>query len=199
MTRAFKLDVPSFLSSSKKILKDLGCWESRPYRESDQDDFSKVVFCEGFRAKNNQWFESLPFSPAQGEILKLPACCSIPVSNGTWLLPEGENFCRAGSTWKHEDLESGPTVEGKKEIIEKLSFLNVTPGQEVEHLSGVRSATKDRMPMIGRHPENHKLLLFNGFGSRGATTIPFCAEAMVNFLINQCPLPSEIDISRFYK
>ncbi len=199
LTRAFKLDVPSLLSCSKKILKDLGCWESRPYRESDVDDFSKVIFCEGFRGKDNQWFESLPFTPAQGEVLKLPACCSIPVSNGTWLLPEGVNFCRAGSTWKHQDLECGPTIKGKNEIIEKLSFLNASPGKAIDHLSGVRSATKDRMPLIGSHPFNPKILIFNGFGSRGATTIPYFAEKMVNFLFEQSPLPSEVDIKRFYE
>lgn len=198
LTRAFKLDFESFLSASKQILKDSDSWESRAYCENDYKCFTKIIFCEGFRGKHNSWFKSLPFSPAQGEVLKMGQCCSIPLSNGTWLLPDGNSKNSAGSTWKHDDLESGPTEEGKREILNNLSFLKDPPCEIISHNSGVRSSTIDRMPMIGKHPQNSKVFIFNGFGSRGATTIPYYAEKMTKYLTKQKTLPLEADIKRFY-
>ena len=76
-----------------------------------------------------------------------------PMSNGSWYLPDGLGCALIGSTWDHENILSGPTKEGKKEIIEKCNFIKIEEEQIEEGFSGVRSGTRDRNPIIGVHPQ----------------------------------------------
>ena len=124
---------------------------------------------------------------------------SIAASNGTWVLPEKKDRCLAGSTWKHQDIEDGPTENGRKEILQKLPLLDKRTARIIEHRSGIRPGTRDRTPIMGKHEDNGKMFLFNGFGSRGATTIPFYAKHMLDFMIDEVPLPEEADLKRFEK
>ena len=196
---AHRLDFPLFLKLSEDKLRQAGCWQDGIFEEVDWREAKKIVFCEGYRVLQNPWFGHLPFAPAQGEILLMENVLSIAASNGTWIVPEKNDRCLAGATWKHDDLESGPTDDGKNKIIEELSFLqNSVPGI-IEHRSGVRPSTRDRAPIMGKHQENEKMFLFNGFGSRGATTVPFYAKHMLDFMINEVPLPKEADLKRFEK
>ncbi|MBT5910865.1 MAG: FAD-dependent oxidoreductase, partial [Opitutae bacterium] len=63
--------------------------------------------------------------------------------------------------------------------------------------SGVRPGTRDRMPIMGTHPANPSISIFNGFGSRGGTLIPLCAELFAESLLEGNPLPEELDLRRF--
>jgi glycine oxidase len=196
---ANRLDFPLFLKLSEDKLRQAGCWQDGIFEEADWRGAKKIVFCEGYRVMQNPWFGHLPFAPAQGEILLLENACSIAASNGTWIVPEKKNRCLSGSTWKHDDLESGPTEDGKNQIIEKLSYLPKDRLKIIDHRSGVRPSTRDRCPILGKHQKNEKMFLFNGFGSRGATIIPFYAKHMLDFMINEVPLPKDADLHRFEK
>ena len=118
-----------------------------------------------------------------------PAFGKAPFCGKQWSLgpTRKEERCLAGSTWKHKDIESGATENGRKEILEKLPLLDTLPARIIEHRSGIRPSTRDRHPIIGKHDENGKMFLFNGFGSRGATTIPFYAKRMVDFMMDEVP------------
>ena len=188
---ANRLDFPLFLKLSEDILRQAGCWQDGIFEEADWNETKKIVFCEGYRVMQNPWFGHLPFAPAQGEILLLEKPLSIAASNGAWVLPEKKERCLAGSTWKHKDIESGATENGRKEILEKLPLLDTLPARIIEHRSGIRPGTRDRHPIIGKHDENGKMFLFNGFGSRGATTIPFYAKRMVDFMMDEVPSPGK--------
>ena len=196
---ANRLDFPIFLKLSEDKLRQAGCWQDGIFEETDWREARKIVFCEGYRVLQNPWFGHLPFAPAQGEILLLENGLSIAASNGTWIVPEKNNRCLAGSTWKHDDFESGPTDNGKNKILDDLSFLNKNAPKIIDHRSGVRPSTRDRAPILGKHQENEKMFLFNGFGSRGAATVPFYAKHMLDFMIDEVPLPKEADLNRFEK
>ena len=118
-------------------------------------------------------------------------------SNGTWAIPQSSTSFLAGSTWDHSGLEKGPTSEGKKKILNDLDFLNLNSVEVLSHLSGVRNGTLDRNPIIGPHPENQKIFIFNGFGSRGATTIPLYAMKLVELILGKSPLPEHLNPNRF--
>jgi len=66
----------------------------------------------------------------------------------------------------------------------------------VEHAAGVRPATADRNAFLGTHPEQPRLHLFNGFGARGALSIPWYATRMADHLLQGRPLPAEADLAR---
>ena len=196
---ANRLDFPLFLKLSEHKLRQAGCWQDGLFEEANLRAANKIVFCEGYRVLQNPWFGHLPFAPAQGETLFMEHALSIAASNGTWIVPENKDRCLAGSTWKHDDLESGPTEDAKNEILENLPIPNEDSPLLIKHLSGVRPSTRDRSPILGKHPDHEKMFLFNGFGSRGAATIPFYAKHMLDFMIDKVPLPKEADLNRFEK
>jgi glycine/D-amino acid oxidase-like deaminating enzyme len=64
---------------------------------------------------------------------------------------------------------------------------------------GIRPSTRDRLPVMGRHPDHPQIALFNGFGSKGATWAPPLAEHFASHLLNGDALDEEIDLLRFAK
>jgi glycine oxidase len=56
---------------------------------------------------------------------------------------------------------------------------------------------KDRRPFIGFHPVFPQMLIFNGFGTKGASLIPFWANHLVEVLLNEITLDNEVNINRF--
>lgn len=157
----------------------------------------KVVFCEGFRLRDNPWFSPLPFAPSRGDVLKLgPLPSDTCLNAGYWILPQDEETSLAGATYEHNDPEAPPSPEAESVIRNGLNFLEKVP-ETIERLCGVRPTTTDRMPLIGPHPSEPTLALFNGFGSKASLLAPFCAELMANHLVLDAPLPKELDLRRF--
>ena len=198
VTKAWKFDSQGFINFSQKSLSSQGRFQEAnfdPMRWTDH----LVIFCEGYRVIKNQWFNMLPFAPAQGDVLSIESSKGLHASNGTWHMPDGnKGLARVGSTWRHENLESGPSQRARDEIFKRLQFIPSLQNASINsHLSGVRSGTKDRNPIIGRHPKIKNYYLFNGFGSRGCSTIPLAAHEFANFITQGIPLPQHKNLSRF--
>ena len=196
ITKCLRLRIQSFLEFSKHSLMESDQWKQGSHNYDDQG-YDIVIFCEGFRSAQNPWFSHLPFAPVRGEILEIQKKLLFAASNGTWAIPQSSTSFLAGSTWDHSGLEKGPTAEGKKKILNDLDFLNLNSLEVLFHGSGVRNGTQDRNPIIGPHPKNRKIFIFNGFGSRGATTIPLCARKLVEFILEKRPLPEHLNLNRF--
>ena len=195
-TKCLRLNVTKFLEFSKQSLIESGNWNQQKFDHREKT-LSKVIFCEGFRVSSNPWFSHLPFAPVRGETLRIKQFLPNATSNGTWAIPENRESFLAGSTWDHKKLESGPTKKGKESILSDLNYLNLNQLFVEEQMSGVRSGTLDRNPIIGKHPKNPNLFIFNGFGSRGATTIPLYAKMLLEFILEGKPIPSHLDVRRF--
>lgn len=197
LTTIFRLEIKKFLSISKDLLIKENLWQNKVFHETDATDFDLIIFAEGFNVEKNSFFNWLPFSPAKGETIQIKGPSVKSCSNGTWILPESKEYCMAGSTWEHDNLKSGPTLHGKLEIIKKINYLDLQNHEIVGHKSGIRSCTLDRHPIIGRHFKLPNLAIFNGFGSRGATTICYYANILVDHLIEGTGIPPLISIERF--
>lgn len=162
---------------------------------------SQIVFCEGYGVATNPWFQTLPLQPVAGEILTLETSAELPreiINKGHWLLPLGERTCRVGATyaWGWEQLT--PTSRAREELLGAVTGLwrgDLRP-RVVAQCVGARVGTTDKAPLLGRHPKRPALLVFNGFGSKGAATIPYFAQRMVQHMLAGEPLPPEADISR---
>ena len=191
------LDVMTLVRASREHLKTEGRYLQKAVHPMDRTWNGRTIFCEGFRVVNNPWFKELPFAPAKGEVLELEDTRKEFLNGGTWFIPGDKDTALAGSTYEWKNLESGPTREGADEILNGLNYLSeptpVIRGQR----SGVRPATRDRMPIVGAHPIEEKMLIFNGFGSRGSSLIPLCAELFASHLIEGKELPEAIDLQRF--
>jgi glycine/D-amino acid oxidase-like deaminating enzyme len=161
----------------------------------------RLVFCDGARLRYNPWFRDLPLAPDKGEILNLRVDGWQPrhIINGAhWVLPLADGELRLGATHEHTRLDDRPTQAGARELLDGLEALLPTPHrtQVVQHHAGIRPATTDRNPLIGRHRDHPSLWVFNGFGARGALAIPWYAQCLRDHLIEGTPLPPEADITR---
>ena len=196
VTKCLRLHIQSFIGYSRHKLMKNGQWIEGPV-DYNRFDYPKIIFCEGFRVLNNPWFSFIPVAPVRGETIGIDSYLETSASNGTWAIPVSRKHFMAGSTWDHEDLETGPSQKAKEQILRSLDFLKIDPGKVSKQLSGVRTGTIDRNPILGSHPQNKQVFIFNGFGSRGATTIPLHAKQMVEYILNSTPLPPSVDIARF--
>jgi glycine/D-amino acid oxidase-like deaminating enzyme len=175
-----------------KILADGIMWQDQQFR--------RVIFCEGFQVKNNPWFKDFPFSPSKGEILTLQSSEKLPrviFNNGKWLLPVEDKNCKAGATFQWKNVDCLPTEEGKSEIMQELQLFLKPNLTVTDHRAGVRVSGKDLAPLIGMHPKHPQLGIFNGFGTKGVLMIPALAQNFMDFLLHQKPLPKKVNLQRF--
>ena len=163
---------------------------------------SHLVCCEGYRMQANPWFRELPLQPDKGELLRLRSSrtlCRHIVNGAHWMVPLGDGGYRFGATHEHHRIDCTPTAEGRQQLLEGLErLLEDTGGIEVTgQAAGVRPATSDRQPLLGTHRAHPRLHLFNGFGARGALSIPWYSERMGDWLLDHRPLPAGADIARY--
>lgn len=161
----------------------------------------RLVFCDGARLADNPWFDWLPLAPDKGEIIDVrdPEWRPEHIVNGAhWAVPLANGVTRFGSTHDHQQRDLEPTAAGRAALLAGYRAMRPTADvPKVErHLAGVRPATSDRYPLLGRHPRHRVLWVFNGFGARGALSIPWYAARMTDHLVHARPLPAEADIDR---
>ena len=160
-----------------------------------------VIFCEGAQASENPWFPDLPMQPSCGELLtvKLPLDLDVLLHWGHWLLPLSPGIYRLGATNDWQLQRKSPLAAAKHLLLDSLQ--RILPGikavKVVDHVRGLRPSSRDRNPIIGHCPGFPQLLMFNGFGGKGALTIPAAAETLCSYLLDGKPLPEELDINRF--
>ena len=161
----------------------------------------RVIFCEGYMAKDNPWFNWLLFQPAKGEILSFTTQQPLPdqiINGGKWLLPISDGSYKTGATYNHDISSVVPTETGRTELIAGVQSLIRSPLmlQTVDHQAGVRPNTLDKQPFIGIHPSYSQLGIFNGFGSKGSMLIPYYSACFANHLTKGAAIPPHTDISR---
>lgn len=205
------LNIPAFLEAmasyfgSDLILDEFD--ESKLERKGSGweyagDFFGGIIYCNGLGAKQSKFFSFLPFAPVKGEILEVKQNFDYEgiINRGVFRVPLGNQTCRVGSTYTWHDLETGPTESAKNELLEKLTQLvKVEVSQVLSHKHGIRPATKDRKPFLGKHPQEESVYIFNGFGAKGVSLVPYFSEQMTNYLLNAATLDPEVDIARYFK
>ncbi len=206
------LDIPTFLEGMATYfgnrLFEEEFKEEKLVQESEgswsygQIKAKALIYCNGLGAMRSRFFSFLPFAPVKGEILELKQDFSPPyiVNRGVFRVPLANGNFRVGSTYTWHDLELGPTATAQKELLDKLTEVVRVPVQEVcVHKVGIRPATKDRKPFLGKHPEAQSVYIFNGFGAKGVSLVPYFSAVMRDFLLEDQPLPEEVSISRYFK
>ena len=170
-------------------------WNYRGFR------VGAIVFCNGLGAMRSRFFGVLPFAPVKGEILEVRQefCPDYILNRGVFRVHLGDQIHRVGSTYTKHDLDQGPTDSAKNEILDRLTDLVKVPVNEVvSHRIGIRPATRDRKPFLGKHPKEQSVYIFDGFGAKGVSLIPYYSKMMKNHLIDQNPISKEVDIARYF-
>ena len=159
-----------------------------------------TIYCEGYNGKFNPYLNYLPFNPVKGEIVDIEIQnldLQEIINQGVFVIPLGENKFRLGATYKWDVLDFVSTGEGATILTEKYQKLMKPQMRILSQQAGVRPATRDRRPFLGMHPEIENIGIFNGFGSKGVSLVPFFGKQFVNFLVYQKELHTEVNINRF--
>jgi glycine/D-amino acid oxidase-like deaminating enzyme len=158
----------------------------------------KIIFCTGVH--KNPWFNWLPVRPLKGETLSIQTGfdCDRIVNRGVYLLkiPETGTW-RVGSTYNFADTGPGVTMEGREELQRKLSQLVTFSYNIVDQQWGLRPTTPDRRPILGPHPRDGRVVVFNGLGTKGVSLAPYFSEVLIRSIENEGALNKEVDIERY--
>ncbi|GAB3649559.1 glycine oxidase ThiO [Echinicola sediminis] len=161
-----------------------------------------LVYCNGLGAMKSPFFDWLPFAPVKGEILEMEDEFTPEeiINRGVFRITMPDNTIRVGSTYSWHDLDTGPTERAKQEIFERLD--KIVPSQQkkvISHRTGIRPATKDRKPILGKHPKDDSVYIFNGFGAKGVSLVPYYSNIMFDLLMGKDEPEKDVNISRFFK
>ncbi|MGC4022407.1 MAG: FAD-dependent oxidoreductase [Cyclobacteriaceae bacterium] len=158
-----------------------------------------VIFCDGFGAKSNPFFNWLPIRALKGETLSVTLSKNpdFILNRGIYLSPSAKNTFTIGATYKPNESTPGITAEGRAELEDKASKLLKMKFEIHHHNWGIRPTTHDRRPILGAHPAHKNILIFNGLGTKGVSLAPYFSRIMATHLISKLKIPTEVNIERF--
>lgn len=203
LNRTGYVDLPLLLNTVRKWLIDKGIYRNEmfSYEEIKTDHgiaiyrdlkCKKVLFCEGTGVANNPYWNHLHFKPVKGEVIEIERKLDINfiLNRGVFMIPKG-HFCTVGSTYDHADLSTVPSQKGINTIIDRLKKIFSGPIVVINSRAGIRPATKDRRPYIGLSIQKH-IGIFNGFGTKGVSLVPYFASMFVDFLEERGELIADV-------
>ncbi len=186
------LDVISFLDYSRIYFAKKGEFLDEKFdfslfndSEISYKDFKadKIIFCEGFRLTENPFFNYLPLAPTKGEVMtiKIPSKKYFDkiISKDVYILPLGNYLYTVGATYNREDISDSLTDEGQSFLKERIDDILNLEYEIINSVAGVRPTVRDRKPLIGYHPENNRIGVFNGLGARGVLVGPYLSNQFV--------------------
>lgn len=209
------LDTSLLLDNLRTFYRSTNRLEGSPFYHEDIDIrnagfcwketiANHIIFCEGYRAIHNPYFSWLPFQPSKGEVLTLNFDHQLPdrfIKGEKWLVPLNQSSCKVGATYQWQPIDETSSQSARKELLQSVRRIVCRPLDidVTEHKAGVRPNTLDKCPFLGEHPSVPAISIFNGFGSKGALTIPWYASRFTDYLLEAAPLPPEANISRYHE
>ncbi|GGF17935.1 NAD(P)/FAD-dependent oxidoreductase [Hymenobacter cavernae] len=161
----------------------------------------RVVCCEGAAAVHNPYFDWLPLTPNQGEVIDVE-CSGLAdtqvLNKGAYVLPLGAARFRVGATYRWPPFAEGTTEEARAELSQRLASMTDQPFVVLAQRAGVRPAVRDRKPLLGVHPATPVMSILNGFGSKGVMLAPLLAGHFADVLEGHAELWPEVNILRYH-
>ena len=160
---------------------------------------SCMVLCQGEDSLKNRWFEWAPVIPLKGETLTIQTDWHLQqiVNRGVYIVPADGNALKVGATYDFNDHERSITRKGRIELEEKLRELIKFDYTVTEQQWSMRPTTPDRRPLLGTHPENERVAIFNGLGTKGTSIAPYFSDVLVRWLEKEKDLNKEINVNRY--
>lgn len=213
--QGYRLQVADFLTKIVSILSETGRFsyiekpllknqlflDSHEFElEGNRKPYRYAVNCTGCDILADTDWPSNSIVPLKGQLgtgtfspgINLP----VGLSRAVFVLPEKEQFL-IGSTYELEFENEAVTESSTQDLLEKAREL-----LQVQHIhwssqrAGLRPTTFDRKPLIGRHPRYDRYFLLNGLGTKGILIAPLTAKILVDNMLQQIPIPKELDWAR---
>jgi glycine oxidase len=146
----------------------------------------------------------LDIKPIRGQILLFkfdaPPFSNILLQDSLYIIPRRDGHVLVGSTLEDVGFEKATTADAYDMLLQRVYALfpdwrNQMP---VQHWAGLRPASPDNIPTIGRHPQLANLYANCGHFRYGVTMSLACAELLLNEIENR-PQPLPFDEYRWRK
>lgn len=143
----------------------------------------------------------LGVSPVRGQMLLvdgLAGAVDVMVlgAGGKYLIPRADGRVLVGSTLEHVGFDRRPTLEGIQTLV--AAALRLAPGLARGHLAqawaGLRPATPDRLPYMGRPDGIRGLVLATGHYRNGLVLTPITAQIVDDVVSGR---PPSLDLAPF--
>ena len=198
---AAQVDLPTLIAAFRRFLKQKNILIEEKYTSQNVDN-QIVIYCEGEKARYNSLWSWLPFVAAKGEALHLKFDKNFTekiIKNNVSVIPLSDGTYWVGSNYEWNPKDSEPSIPVRENFLQELHQFLVADYQIVAHRAAIRPTTKDRRPILGFHPENSNLAIFNGLGTKGTSLAPYWAKHFVQVLLGKGKLSEVVDIQRFIK
>jgi glycine oxidase len=189
-----------FLEASKGYFRGHGLYEQR--NMSDEELLGTgaklTVLCEGSAGLGSGPFKFLPEQRSKGETLtvRVPGLAEDRIlTNDGWMIPRGGGLFRAGAGYSRNDLTSEPTARGRERVEYVVRSLTNLHYEVLDHVAEVRPTLATNLPVIGMHPEEPGLAIFNGLGAKGTLYAPGVAGMFVRHLLDGAPIDPALDVA----
>ena len=130
----------------------------------------------------------LDIKPIRGQMLLFkfdtPPLQHIVLKDGMYLIPRRDGHLLVGSTLEDVGFDKSTTAEARDSLWQRASLLlpALRDMPLVRHWSGLRPASPNNIPTIGRHPKLENLYVNSGHFRYGVTMAPASAEILMNEL-----------------
>jgi glycine oxidase len=166
--------------------------------------YDEVIFAEGMGITANPWFQHIEIRPLKGQILDLQLAPGLQDDQvylrKTFLIPKGKNFYTAGSTYELRFEDDEVTSEGIETVMDSVREQVALPFELMAARASIRPTTPNRRPILGRHPDYPRLVVFNGLGTKGVLQAPLMAQTLRDWLDGRLPtLSKDVSADRFLK
>ncbi len=142
----------------------------------------------------------LDIKPIRGQMLLYkfdsPPLGHIILHDGVYLIPRRDGHVLVGSTLEDAGFDKSITTDARDFL--GLRALQILPQLRdmpiIQHWSGLRPASPQNIPTIGRHPHLKNLYVNSGHFRYGVTMAPSSAEILLNEITG---VPQALDIAPY--
>jgi len=156
---------------------------------------SNVVFCSGVDMHTR--FPEFPTHLVRGQTSLIAANTlsqrlSKTLRFGSYLCPSQDGKHLLGATFEHDTLDADLSVQSHQENLSALHnalpelFPQVLDAPLGGH-TGFRVTTRDRMPIIGAHPQENGLWINTAHGAQGLMTSFVAAQIIADTMMGDAP------------
>ncbi len=143
---------------------------------------------------------SLDIKPIRGQMLLFkfdtPPMRTMIVQDDLYLIPRRDGHLLIGSTLENVGFDKQTTASARNHLLRHAQVIlpSLCNMSTIQHWSGLRPASPNNIPTIGKHPTIHNLLINSGHFRYGVTMAPASAEILANEITN---VPQPFDITPY--
>jgi len=198
--------VKQHLLASDSYMEDTFDYEALTFTNDEKVRYKnieakRIIFAEGYHNKNNPFFNWVPVKGMKGDVLTLKIedyPIEDVVNKHFFIIPLPNGTHRIGSSYINNFEDDLPTEAGLNQIIAGAHTILKKPFVLLEQKAGIRPTIEDHRPIIGQHPEQPLVLIFNGLGTKGVSIAPYAAIELTKFLVLGQEIDESISVNRFY-